>query len=553
MTSASLADLAIPTADSGVAAVIDGLADALQTVKPDSGSEGQYTTARSVRSELRNGGRISERVDKGDSEGSLATPVGQDGVNDVYVGTAGPDIYDGKSGDDTISGVGGADTLTGGAGNDVFAYEKYSDSSQISGKVDTIVNFATGSDRVRLSLAGNQVDASTFRVVEWYNLGQSTLDKSGVVGDGFYSINDKTLYIYNGTSENIALDGGYAIASAGVIEGSDLQFIIAGTAGADTLMGGLGSDTITGGAGNDTILHSAGADSLDGGEGDDKFVYTARSDLFPAEYSIELVDSISGGPGTDQIVLGGRNLAWDITIINSWSTKISGVEEIVVAGPNTVGTDVTLSDEAYEAGLRKIDFSADTSTALRWSLINVSAESGMGNGYVLTGSSGFDDIRGGAGNDVITGGYYQDALDGGAGLDIYRYFAVSEGHQYERVSFESIDVLQFLASGFGLIGARPEFQYGKSFAEIGRNGNILVAGTNYRYDLETAAAQISENHAITTTNGFFIFTDPTGKKNLVYSTDLAGNGTETILLQLMGVELSDLSATNFSFLGDMGP
>jgi hypothetical protein len=48
--------------------------------------------------------------------------VGEDGVNDILVGTAAADTLDGKTGDDQITGGAGADHLTGGGGADRFIY-----------------------------------------------------------------------------------------------------------------------------------------------------------------------------------------------------------------------------------------------------------------------------------------------------------------------------------------------------------------------------------------------------------------------------------------------
>ncbi|WP_188901044.1 M10 family metallopeptidase C-terminal domain-containing protein, partial [Caldovatus sediminis] len=50
---------------------------------------------------------------------------------------------------------------------------------------------------------------------------------------------------------------------------------LAGTAGANLLIGGAGNDTLSGGDGNDTLVGGAGADRLTGGAGADLFLYNS--------------------------------------------------------------------------------------------------------------------------------------------------------------------------------------------------------------------------------------------------------------------------------------
>jgi hypothetical protein len=54
--------------------------------------------------------------------------------------------------------------------------------------------------------------------------------------------------------------------------------------------------------------------------------------------------------------------------------RISGVESIKTAGATTNVISITLNDNAYEAGIRTVDLSADTN-ATGSNVINVSAES----------------------------------------------------------------------------------------------------------------------------------------------------------------------------------
>lgn len=185
----------------------------------------------------------------------------------TFIGGSGNDIIYGDAGTDTLFGGIGADTLTGGADSDTFVYTASAQSNDPGGTRDTITDFATGTDHIKISLSGTHVDVSGFEVAGGYNLGQASLTggsarTGGVIGDGFYATgSDHALYIYVGsTDSNISTDGGYVISSTSTINAADLQFVITGTAGNDTLVGGVGADTFTGGTGTDSLTGGTGAD-----------------------------------------------------------------------------------------------------------------------------------------------------------------------------------------------------------------------------------------------------------------------------------------------------
>jgi len=165
-----------------------------------------------------------------------------------FVGGSGNDTFIGGAGNNIIMGGVGADTLTGGAGSNVFVYTDPSQSLNAMASRDTITDFKTGTDHISIALSGTHVDVSGFTDVANYNAGQATLTGGGVVGQGFYASFDQALYVYvTGTTTNIGTDGGYVIGSANTIAAGDLQFVITGTSGNDTLIGGAGNDTFMGG------------------------------------------------------------------------------------------------------------------------------------------------------------------------------------------------------------------------------------------------------------------------------------------------------------------
>lgn len=285
----------------------------------------------------------------------------------------------GGSGDDTVTGGGnadtitaglGADVLTGGAGADLFVYTAAAQSVDSVSARDTITDFASGTDHLLISLTGAHVDASSFASVASYNGGQATLAGGGVVGDGFYSSADQAFYIYvQGTTTDIAADGGYVIGSANAIAAGDLRFDITGTGGADILVGGAGDDVIHG-ASNDT--------SLDGGAGSD----------------ILSVDAVNFDDG-----LGNNG-------------QIVNIETINITNASTAGQWFKFDDQN------------DGFTINVTSTQNVTIQGSQGND-VIHGGVANEYIFSDQGADTVTGGSGSNTIDGGSGIDTVSYAAAA--------------------------------------------------------------------------------------------------------------------------------
>jgi len=100
------------------------------------------------------------------ADDTLTGGVGNDtilglGGNDVLDGgPGGNDIVDGGDGNDTITGGTGADTLTGGNGADVFILSTPGHSGLTLTTADRITDFTSGSDVLRLGLAGTATNYS---------------------------------------------------------------------------------------------------------------------------------------------------------------------------------------------------------------------------------------------------------------------------------------------------------------------------------------------------------------------------------------------------------
>ncbi len=144
------------------------------------------------------------------------------------VGSSGPDVLIGDANNNVITGGLGADYMDGGGGTDTVSY---------SGTNAVTVDLSDSSNNMRAA-AGDVL--KNIENVNGSDAGDS------ITGDDM----------------NNVLSGG---------AGADT--LIDGRGGNDTLSGGAGDDVlISGGAGNDTLSGGAGADTLNGGTGADTFV-----------------------------------------------------------------------------------------------------------------------------------------------------------------------------------------------------------------------------------------------------------------------------------------
>lgn len=300
-------------------------------------------------------GGVGNDILSGDSgsdtlNGGLGNDIlnGEDG-NDTLTGGDGEDTLSGNSGDDVLNGGQGNDLLQGGTGADTYLYS--------SGDGDDVI-FDTGyqhylyTDRIVFddiastdvlirNLNGNLVvelpDGSVVSVAAQYSTGESTIEllefSDGVTVD----VSMLTLTREReGTAGNDTLIGGIKDETLRGLDGDDI------------LDGGLGDDAHYGGAGDDLLIANVGADTFDGGTGNDTidFTYTANNVTF----------DLAAGTATSQ--------------------------------DNVVESMINIE--------------------------NVIAGSGDN---VISGTDGNNTIDGGAGDDTINGGAGNDTLVGGSGID----------------------------------------------------------------------------------------------------------------------------------------
>jgi microcystin-dependent protein len=277
-------------------------------------------------------------------------------IPDMHVtGTADANILRGADGNDVLDGAGGADTMIGGLGNDTYFVDNIGDV--------VTENPGGGTDTVLTNLASYTLPA-----------------------------NVENLF---GTS-----------ATGQALTGNDLDNVLSGGAGADTMTGGLGNDTYVVDNAGDAVneLPGQGTDTVQAsfsyrlGTNLENLTLMGTADL--QGYGNDLVNTLTGnsgnnlldgGVGADLMVGGGGN---DTYFVDNTG---DGVIESPGAGTDTVFASVNFGLPA-NAEILVLQGSADLQ--------------GYGNDLANT-------LFGNTGNNLLDGGPGADRMVGGGGNDTY--------------------------------------------------------------------------------------------------------------------------------------
>lgn len=321
---------------------------------------------------------------------------------DVLIGGGGADTISGGTGADVITGGKGADTLTGGAGKDDFVYALASAQSTVA-KTDTITDFETGSDEIRISFTG--AGSATY---DFTNKGEAADNAealsllSSVAGQ----------YYYNTTTKAVVLDAD----ANGLTQSSDFEVVvgIAALGAADIafdITSGTGANTVTTGGGNDTGVVAYATDSFTMGAGNDRVTVG----------NVDMSGTIAFGTGTDTLIAGDAGS----DIIDATVTGVSAIEiveakelDISIAQLATFKATSGFTVKGVAAGAVETLKVTGTSAA---ETIDASGIVFTNASAILLGADGVDTVTGSGGNDYISGGAGDDidTLTGGAGDDTY--------------------------------------------------------------------------------------------------------------------------------------
>ena len=293
----------------------------------------------------------NDYIDGGNGDDLMWGNAGNDDIfggtgNDSLYGDDGDDYLDGEAGDDFLDGGTGADIMFGGAGNDAYVVDNIEDvvTENAAEGIDTVISFVS------------------------------------------YTLPDDV--------ENLTLVGNTAIKGTG----NELANVLTSeySAAGNILDGGLGADTMIGGAGSNTFIVddigdvvtekvNEGIDTVQG-----SITYTLGANV--ENLTLTGSEEINGtGNELDNILIG--NTAINILYGSDGNDTILGAE-----GNDTI-------------------YGGDGTDWLQGDVGNDYIDGGAGNDD-LYGSDGNDMLIGGLGNDTLYGGTGRDTLDGGAGDDI---------------------------------------------------------------------------------------------------------------------------------------
>ncbi len=190
------------------------------------------------------------------------------------------------------------------------------------------------------------------------------------------------------------------------INGASAPDLLRGGPGDDVLYGKEGNDTLDGGHGNDQLSGRAGDDHLDGGDGDDTL--ESESTKLNIADALDGADTIIGGPGSDAIAYFAQNAGLRITLDGVADDGRPGERDNIERDVETVGggfgDDVIIASDAGHTLWG--DLGNDT-------LIggaghdNLQGDQGAD---ALDGRGGDDQLKGGCHDDVLTGGSGRDEL-----------------------------------------------------------------------------------------------------------------------------------------------
>ncbi len=227
---------------------------------------------------------------------SIENLIGSRG-NDVISGNDSNNVLSGNSGDDTLDGRGGNDQLLGGLGNDTYIISDTNDTivESLNEGIDTVdaaIDYTLGANLENLTLTGNAVNGTgnALNNVIRGNAGINVLNGKegddtliGGLGNDIYIVNDAGDQVIEAVNEGV--DTVFASVSYSLTANIENLVLTetsslngAGNELDNLIVGNGGVNTLDGAAGDDTLVGAAGRDLLKGGLGADKFVFAASTD-----------------------------------------------------------------------------------------------------------------------------------------------------------------------------------------------------------------------------------------------------------------------------------
>ena len=259
-----------------------------------------------------------------------------DGAFNIYGGNAN-DTITGGSGANSLRGKGGADALSGGVGNDTFIYNTgdVAAGETINGGADTdTLLVETSTDFTNLSTATILTTGSVEQIL--ITSGRTATFTGAQLTGQAIAVNATeagwatlTINAANGGTTNLSAMTFAAFGANNAFDTGVDAIIIVDTAGSEVIVGTSLADN---------FLIGAGGDNLSGGGGNDIFHFAA------GVTGLTSTDTVSGGAGTDSIVLTGNT-----AVVSTDFNGASSIEAITIAN-TTIGVSITPTNALVDAG-----------------------------------------------------------------------------------------------------------------------------------------------------------------------------------------------------------
>ena len=366
------------------------------------------------------GGSGDDYIDTSQSENEKLLVYGEDGNDSIYNANSNSTIIGGNGDDSIVNNLGNNSKISGGEGNDYIA-NLWSDNVTINAGLGDDTVYLNGTEQaIQYSKNdGNDViygynDSTTINIVgSDYETVASGNDIIINVDNGTITLKDATavklntaklqttLKINNESESPVALEDYIKIADASKrrkaiqIIGNDLDNLLLGGKGSDTLNGAEGNDTLTGGKGKDVFIYNSGDDTIS--DYDKKDSISVSSDY--ENYSIS---------GSDLIFNFGDNKS--LTIQN-------GASKLINVNSNA---NYYTADGVLDKKKKSIMLLATTEKFIADSKVMTIDGSATG-AIEITGNNKKNYITAGATGSTLNGGKGKDTLIGGAGADLFLY------------------------------------------------------------------------------------------------------------------------------------
>lgn len=341
------------------------------------------------------------------------------GGNDVIYGLGGNDVIYGGDGDDHIWGDEGNNKLYGGKGNNSFYFNSASANDTIysNGGEDTIVfEHLTNTDEINFDVKGNDL------IIE-YSTNKHITINNYLKNPNSHSVKYVKLYDEYSNPQIVPLFDLIA-SKPGILDGSDGNDTLRGSALADIITGNKGDDKLYGGKGKNTFVFYDG-------DGNDTIYYEGGEDIIDLRNveNLNVSSSSENAQYKTEAEKQGNDLIIKYTSNFDETTEEEKYDKIRLSNyfKNGEKSDIKVILRNDEAGN---PIYTDLKDFVAVDIAFDDAEKGKNitgtflNDYI-DGTDFNDTIHGGKGNDDIYGGLGNDKLYGDYGNNVFE-FDVSE-------------------------------------------------------------------------------------------------------------------------------